>query len=94
MDNISRSEFDVAIAHVISTLTDAGLLFCLFNPFMTDMDQEGFAASDNPTKEATQVNYTDQELRRLFPQFELLEFKRYAYGFRGLFLRKLMNDGI
>lgn len=93
LDNISRREFEVARARIVSSLAAEGLLYCLFNPAATAQELEQEAASDNPTQGITHIVYSDEELPGLFPEFETLGFKRYEHGFRGLFLRKRVKDG-
>ena len=93
LDNISRQEFAVVLNHLETSLGNEGLLYCLFNPAMTVEELEQLELSDNPTKGITHILYTDEELRRLFPGFDLLAFKRYTHGFRGLFLQKRARDG-
>ena len=88
LDNISKDELEIAIAKIFNCLKDGGLLFCLFNPYMTPEEIKEKEKSDNPTKGITLTIYTDVELRNLFPRFKLLDFKVYEYGFRGLFLKK------
>lgn len=88
LDNISKDELEIAIAKIFKCLKDKGLLFCLFNPYMTPEEIKEKEKSDNPTKGITLTIYTDVELRNLFPRFKLLDFKVYEYGFRGLFLKK------
>ncbi len=88
LDNISKDELEIATANIIESLKDGGLLFCLFNPYMTPEEIKKIEENNNPTKGITLTVYTDVELRNLFPRFKLLDFKKYEYGFRGLFLEK------
>lgn len=41
---------------------------------------------DNPTKDLISANYTDNDVRALFSDFDIFDFKHYTDGFRGLFL--------
>ena len=88
LDNISREELEIVKGSIFKCLKEKGLLYCLFNPHMTTEELRMIHKSDNPTKEITLTIYTDAELKNLFPQFQLLDFRTYDYGFRGLFLRK------
>ena len=88
LDNISREELEIVKDSIFKCLREKGLLYCLFNPYMTTEELRMIHKSDNPTKEITLTIYTDAELKNLLPQFKLLDFKTYEYGFRGLFLRK------
>jgi len=88
LDNISQDEFQKVRAQIKSNLKTGGILFCLFNPNITDMEVEQLQNSNNPTKGLTHVIYSDEELKHLFPDLNLLEFKYYKHGFRGLILKK------
>ena len=88
LDNISKVELEIVKDSIFNGLKEKGLLYCLFNPHMTTEELKMMQESDNPTKEITLTIYTDDELKNLFPQFKLLDFRTYEYGFRGLFLRK------
>lgn len=88
LDNISNEELLKVKAQIDRSLTQNGVLYCLFNPYMTKENIEELGKSDNPTKGITSINFKDNELKKLFPKLNLLEFRHYAYGFRGLIWQK------
>ncbi|NIR49275.1 class I SAM-dependent methyltransferase, partial [candidate division KSB1 bacterium] len=90
LENVSRDEAEIAIEHISGSLKDGGVVYALFNPHLSEAQIEELMQSDNPTKNITHTIYTDEELKKLFPDFEMMKFKHYDdVGFRGLFLKKL-----
>ena len=93
LENLSASECTKAIDCLYACLKPKGVLFALFNPYMTPEQLVTIKSSDNPTKEATFVNYTDEELLGLFQEnFVLLDQKNYSDGTRLLRLRARATD--
>ncbi len=88
LDNISREEFQKVKDQINTSLKKGGILFCLFNPNMSEIDMEKLKNSDNPTKGITHIIYNDEELKQLFPDLTMLELKYYENDFRGLILKK------
>lgn len=88
LDNISKRELDVVKQQINAHLNPGGILYALFNPYMTPDQITALKMSDNPTKGITSINFKDEELKELFPEYQLLEFKRYQHGFRGLVWQK------
>ena len=88
LDNISHEELQIVKSQIGRNLNQNGILYCLFNPYMTEEKIEEVRNSDNPTKGVTSINFQDNELKELFPKLNLLEFKRYEYGFRALIWQK------
>lgn len=86
LDNVPRKEAEAAIPHIQKSLRNGGVVYALFNPFLTDDQIAELEQSDNPTKGLISENYTDAGLQELFSDFSLLEFKHYDDGFRGLLL--------
>jgi len=86
--NISKPELEVCLSILYEKLNQGGVFFLLVNPFLTEELAKIQENSDNPTKGITQINYTDQELKDLFPGYELVNFKTYKDGTRGIFLLK------
>jgi cyclopropane fatty-acyl-phospholipid synthase-like methyltransferase len=87
-DNVAREEMYVAITLIRSSLIEGGGLFALFNPLMTEEEKRKEADSDNPTAGITNVSYTDDELLESFPGFQIVAFKKFERGTRGLCLVK------
>lgn len=88
LDNVTKEEMSEAICELKSVVKDNGVVFALFNPFLTPEQLERMS-KNNPTKDATSVIYTDEELRNAFQNFEILEFKTYPelHNVRALKLR-------
>jgi len=89
LDNISKEEMIKTLEVQKRQLRKQGVMFALFNPFMTKVQlDEIMRATNNPTKDITSVMYTDDELKAGFEGFSLVNFKKYEHGLRGLFLKK------
>lgn len=88
LDNISKREFVDVSDLIFSNLKNNGILYCLFNPYMTNEQLDNLEDSNNPTKGITLTIYSDKEIIQLFPKFKLLNLKHYEHGFRGLVLQK------
>ena len=88
LDNVSRVEFSEISQQIESNLNYGGILFCVFNPYLTETDNEKLMKSDNPTKGITHTIYKDKELEKIFPKLTLLEFRTFEHGFRGLIWKK------
>jgi SAM-dependent methyltransferase len=88
LDNVSREEMAKAIGAMRGRLRPGGVVFALFNPFVSEAQLVELRNSDNPTKDITQVVYSDEELRGAFPGFTLVELKTYPQGQRALCLAK------
>ena len=86
--NVVKNELDICLEIIDKKLEDGAILYILNNPFFTAEMEAEYADSSNPTKEITQINYTDEELIDLFNRYRLLDFKTYEDGTRGLFLQK------
>ncbi|MGB5821614.1 MAG: class I SAM-dependent methyltransferase [Saonia sp.] len=91
LDNISNEELLKAKTQIYGNLNQNGVLYGLFNPYMTEENSEELSKRDNPTKGITSINLTDNELKELFPKLNLLEFRHYEHGFRGLIWQKEAN---
>jgi 2-polyprenyl-3-methyl-5-hydroxy-6-metoxy-1,4-benzoquinol methylase len=92
LDNVAREEMDQAVSLLRTKLKTGGVLFVLFNPFLTEKQKEEILkASNNPTQGITSVTYSDEEIQEAFPGFEVMAFKKYplqGLEFRGISLRK------
>ncbi len=92
LDNVVFEEMERAVSLLRSKLNSGGVLFAFFNPFLSQQQKaEIYSQTNNPTKDITSVSYTDDEIRNLFPGFEIVEFRKYpiqGLDFRGVFLRK------
>ena len=88
LDNISSEELEVVKEQINTGLSPNGILYALFNPYMTPNQITALKKSDNPTKGVTSINFKDGELKKLFPELQLLEFRHYEHGFRGLVWQK------
>ncbi|WP_191859519.1 class I SAM-dependent methyltransferase [Hanstruepera ponticola] len=91
LDNISRFKLSEVSQQIESNLNDGGILFCVFNPYLNETDREKLMKSDNPTKGITHTVYKDEELEKIFPELNLLEFRIFEHGFRGLIWQKEEN---
>lgn len=89
LDNISKLEFVEVKRGILSNLKMNGILFCLFNPQISEINE--IKNSKNPTEGITHIIYSDEELKQLFPDMILLDFKYYEHGFRGMVLQKKNN---
>lgn len=90
LDNISHAEMLRTIEIQRKCLRPNGLMFALFNPFMTkEQIEEIMRTTDNPTKDITSITYTDDELKSSFDGFTVIDFKKYEHGLRGIFLKKI-----
>ncbi|WP_430965865.1 methyltransferase domain-containing protein [Spongiimicrobium sp. 2-473A-2-J] len=88
LDNISSEELNIVKQQINAQLNPNGILYALFNPYMAQDQLAILKKSDNPTKGITSINFKDRELEQLFPEYHLLQFKRYEHGFRGLVWQK------
>ena len=86
--NISKTELATCLAILNKKIKSGGAFFLLVNPFLTEELAKIQENSDNPTRGITQINYTDQELKDLFSDYKLVNFKTYEDGTRGIFLLK------
>ena len=86
LDNVSPDEMKLGVSALHASLERGGALLATFNPYLTAEQMAAFKSSDNPTREMTHIVYTDDELKRAFPGFELVRFKTYAQGPRSVFL--------
>jgi ubiquinone/menaquinone biosynthesis C-methylase UbiE len=84
LDNITRREMALAIAHMRSALRPGGVAFCLFNP-VAICAEEG---AGNPTEGMTRVVYTDVELVDALSGFDMLGMRVYEAGTRGVYLQR------
>ncbi|WP_142784690.1 class I SAM-dependent methyltransferase [Changchengzhania lutea] len=88
LDNISRIELLKVSKQIQLNLKDGGILYSVFNPYLIEADIEKLKKRHNPTKGITHIVYQNEELRELFPNLTLLEFKIFEHGFRGLIWKK------
>ncbi len=91
LDNIPSEQLTATKNQLDRNLSPNGILFGLFNPYMIADQLSQLNIGSNPTKGITSINFKDDELEQLFPHYELLEFKHYEYGFRGLVWQKPAN---
>lgn len=76
LDCITPRELAIAIDFFGKHVRRGGSLFALFHPYRSDDDEK------------YPIAYRDNELRRLFPDFQLMQFQSYSGGYRGLFFRR------
>jgi 2-polyprenyl-3-methyl-5-hydroxy-6-metoxy-1,4-benzoquinol methylase len=92
LDNVAREEMSQAVSLLATKLRPGGALFALFNPFLSESQKEEILrGSNNPTQGITSITYTDEEIQKAFPGFEMENFKKYplqGLEFRGISLRK------
>ncbi len=88
LDNVSRDEMKEVIRSLNLLLRPSGCVFALFNPLMTPEIEAAMRTGNNPTKDITSISYTDEELKSAFPDFELIDFKKFDRGERALFLKR------
>lgn len=79
LDFVSRRQMAITIDNLTNHLRPRGLLFVLFDSYRGP-DEAGTAGS--------LTNFKDGELKRSFPEFDLLQIRSYSGGLRGFFLRK------
>lgn len=88
LENISRNELSQVKGQILRNLKPGGVLFGLFNPWMTEQQLAQLEKEDHPTLGITSINYEDTALENLFPTLDLAYFNTYEYGFRGLVWRR------
>ena len=89
LDNVSKGEMEKSVEAFSSRLKPNGLLYAIFNPLLTaEQIREIMKKTNNPTRDATSVIYSDKELRTMFYAYSVEKTKLYEHGLRGLFLKK------
>ncbi len=91
LENIPVKDLEVILEGIHLCLGPGGILYALFNPYMDADAVDRLETSNNPTRGITMNNYSNNELRDLFPNLTLEAFKTYDHGFRGLVFRKPIN---
>lgn len=81
LHNLSVKEVHAALDVTFEYLAKDGVFYALMNP-------RNPKQSENPTKNITCVDYTDEEIKNLFPMYKILHFKTYNDGTRAVFLKK------
>jgi SAM-dependent methyltransferase len=76
LDCITPRELAMAIDWFGRHVRRGGSLFALFHPY-APQKTEGYP-----------IAYRDNELRRMFLDFQLMQFQSYSGGYRGLFFRR------
>ena len=79
LDVLTPREMAMAIDQLAARVRRGGALFALFHPY------------PEPGDERVRP-YRDNDLRRVFPAFRLLDFRSYSGGWRGLFLKRLSSN--
>lgn len=90
LENVSKAECAKAIEVIHQSIKNGGVVFAMFNPFMSRERIQEVKESNNPTKDCTLVNYSDEELKSLFRDgFTLLDFQVCEGDARVLTLRRI-----
>lgn len=87
LDNVGREEMDQALEHFRAGLRPDGLVFCLFNPILTQEEIRCQERAGNPTCGVTSVAYSDQEIQHAFAGFQLAASATYEQNTRGFLFR-------
>ncbi len=82
LDNLSRSDMDLALVEIERVTTSGAAGFFVFNPFLTSEQLEEYARSDNPTKDCMLEVYSDEELRQRLANWKILALAQYEHGLR------------